>query len=455
MLFHHTNALEDVVASLRIDHIHRGSLLNVARMKIFEFLSKAPPELTALISFLPIGLYAESMRVNSALVRSISCSSALPRPLTGCVKDLDRLWHITKSKVFEHDQAIVASRRHGNNFSLANCSLLQECGVVGRTCEESDIPLPVHRLTALHITFVMPGQRSKDCSRQTGCYLIFVGEVVLLGVACFLQFANGLYIGGALMICMMVNLAIQMALQYFARVIFANEHSLAQDKAKTTLHGAATDVHVIARTFNATDIDVLVGYSSQLHALSNIAIRVPHWKAIRWIIRGLATVLAIQAALLATVFGKSNNQAFGSMIWLFFYFLLQFPPKFQSRYHPEDSLHGQPARLHQVPPLLFSARRPALAFIGAIPMTDGSVGKWEWLDGFMPPNERRRQWERELEASKIASPPNDAELGPSIEKRTEALVEEVKNMQKFPGYANALHKYVAETRVLDRIGQGT
>lgn len=59
----------------------------------------------------------------------------------------------------------------------------------------------------------------------------------------------------------------------------------------TAARGAGVDAHVVVEDWNASDIDVLVGYSSYIHALTNIPIRIRSWRAVVMISRLLSLVL--------------------------------------------------------------------------------------------------------------------------------------------------------------------
>ena len=87
-----------------------------------------------IISYVPIALYAESLRVRSALIRGVSTRSSVAPALTGCVRDLGELWETTAFDLFEGFGKTktyqVASLRHGNSFQLANGGLLEIAGLI-------------------------------------------------------------------------------------------------------------------------------------------------------------------------------------------------------------------------------------------------------------------------------------------------------------------------------------
>jgi hypothetical protein len=80
----------------------------------------------AVVAYLPICLYAESLRLNSAIILAIASRSALPLPTTGCIRDLGMIWHLSPSDVLsdfdQGDRPVVASLRHGNSFSFSKHS---------------------------------------------------------------------------------------------------------------------------------------------------------------------------------------------------------------------------------------------------------------------------------------------------------------------------------------------
>jgi len=65
---------------------------------------------------------------------------------------------------------------------------------------------------------------------------------------------------------------------------------------------------------------------------------------------------------------------------------------------PENMLDQQPASIQQLEPLHFSGRRSALVFISMLPFST-NAGRWGWWDVYMPDNDRRRAYQRELESS--------------------------------------------------------
>ena len=57
----------------------------------------------AMSSYAPIALFAENLRLQSALVTSILRTGAagpLPSPITGCVRDLGRVWNLNEFDLY-------------------------------------------------------------------------------------------------------------------------------------------------------------------------------------------------------------------------------------------------------------------------------------------------------------------------------------------------------------------
>jgi hypothetical protein len=81
-------------------------------------------------------------------------------------------------------------------------------------------------------------------------------------------------------------------------------------------------------------MDVLIGYSAQLHALTNIPVRIKRWKVVKWTARAIIMVLATQAALLGSLVGRSDQQALGTAVWLLCYLISQIPPRVLAYLNP-------------------------------------------------------------------------------------------------------------------------
>lgn len=403
-----------------------------------------PASLAAFVSYLPIALYAESLKLGSVLVCAISNETTVPRPTTGCVKDITRIWNLSPHALlggFSGHGPVVASRRHGNTFPLVNKTVLEGAGLIGRSRDEVHIDDTVPRPTTVHITFAYlrtAPSRSKHLYLRRLILSLEIGTLIALSI---LLFEAKMAVGALLLDCIAANLLLLWIIQDFTSLIYANAQALAKDMQQTTARGAATDVHVIVQDWNASAMDVIIGYSSQLHALTNISVRIRRWKVVKWTTRALIVVLTIQAALLGSLIGRSDKEVLGGAVWLCCYFILQIPPTVLQRLHPDAMLNGQSTTLERIPPLVFSGRRVALAFIGSLPMTDSRAGDWDWLEGFMPRNERRKQWEAELVTGGLSNALVDEELGPQIEHSTTTLLQEIKSVKSNKALKTAMESF--------------
>jgi len=120
------------------------------------------PTLRLIISYVPIALYVESLRLHSGLISALASPAAVPAPVTGCIKDLSRIWHLSPSELLSdinlHSRPIVASLRHGNIFPLVNAALLYRAHITGRR----PVPIDVQdtdvapRQTFVYITYLLP-----------------------------------------------------------------------------------------------------------------------------------------------------------------------------------------------------------------------------------------------------------------------------------------------------------
>ena len=371
-----------------------------------------------IISYLPIALYAESLRVRSALIRSVSTPSSVAPSLTGCVRDVGELWETTASDLFEDFGKTktynVASLRHGNSFQLANRGLLEVAGLISSHKRHADHAQMLHdadirRYTTVHVSFVTPiglsgiSDETEPPSWLPGvCQAVVVLEILLeisVGAA---MGAFGVWDGSVLMGCMVVNAIVLLFLQRKTSMIFAKVPDLKDDKKRTAADGAALDVHVISESWNSCHLDVLAGYSSQLHGLTNL----PVWTTGSWTVsvtsRILSVVLLIQAAVLASLVGASGVDAVVPLAWLAVHTLTLIPPAVIHRKYPCAVLAPQPATVHSAETLQFSSRRSALAFIVMLPVTS-KVPRWDLLDVFMPNNKRRQEWQEDLDMSQAIS----------------------------------------------------
>lgn len=116
---------------------------------------------------------------------------------------------------------------------------------------------------------------------------------------------------------------------------------------------------------------MLVGYSSQLHALANIPIRMNIPRLLLRIARVLAVVLVMQAAVLTALAGGSsssssssssscpssvdvNRQGWGSAARLACYLLMLLPPRIFKATLEDNVLATQPIVARRMPSIVFS-----------------------------------------------------------------------------------------------------
>lgn len=408
--------------------------------------------LATIISYLPVYLYAESFRVSSAILLATSSRRIVLPPITGCIKDIDRLWNLSVPKLFSDfstEQYVVASLRHGNTFSLCNSSLLTRAGLVGRSRDSIEVNEQSGRPTTLHLTFIYPQPDSSERKQEWTARFAHVLEAALLIAVSSLLFFQGLWIGGAAILCILINLLLFCLLQQLSSFVFANKHAIAKDSKDTVANGAAIDIHVIAENWNASEIDVLIGYSSQLHVLTNILVRVKNWNIVRLTARSVVVVSIIQAALLASLVSRSDKQAWGSLFWLACYLALRISSAILLRRCPSLLFDGQPLVMEKVSPLIFNSRRIALRFLASLPMTKPRVSRWDWLNVFMPPNERRVKWQTDIIAAGLEIEATDLEQGriEDIDFSICTLVRDVRVAKQNNDFAGKLGKFLKEVRL--------
>ncbi|GAD99158.1 hypothetical protein PVAR5_7865 [Paecilomyces variotii No. 5] len=408
-----------------------------------------------LLSYAPISLYAENLRMMSALIRSICGRVCIQSPVTGCIKDLMVLWNMRPQDVFEYPtfgQSIrqVVSLRHGNTFLLVNSAVLDQAGFTGRGVVPPGPQLTsaanpdAKRPTVLNITFLVPRREGLSIPRcaHWPTYVITAGEIAILTLIAAILAAEGFYLGTILLTCLIANTALLSALQECSQPIIANQSSIKHDTKAMVAGGAALDVHIIATNWNTSELDVLVGYSSQLHALTNIPMRMDSPRLLRWIARLLAVCLVIQAAILTALAGgngddndHSRNQGWATVVWLVFYLLLWVPPRLFKAQLDDSILDTQPVSLRRLPSITCNGRRDALSFIAALPASlRTGVGRWDWADVFIPPNARRKEWEltthQALMRIRDGTVKNDISsasrpVAPAINEKTVALEERI------------------------------
>jgi hypothetical protein len=204
--------------------------------------------------------------------------------------------------------------------------------------------------------------------------------------------------------------------------------------------GAALDVHIVTEHWNASKVDVMVGYSAHLHALTNVPIRIKRWRAVTWISRLVAAVLIIQAATLTSQIGSDDTQVFGSAIWLLAYVAMLIPPRLLASWHPDALLRALPASVGQLEAIVFSSRRAALAFVDTLLMTEPKARRWDWMNGFIPAGDRRKSWEDEMMTGKLGDYKDDA-TGLTISEASRKILREVQTARDRPDFIEATARF--------------
>lgn len=382
------------------------------------------------ISYLPVALFAESLRLRTSLLQAVASSGIPIAAVTGCIKDIDLLWNYSTNDLLaspDKSSWVVTSRRHGNNFPLVNAALLAQLGLIGRCRESNDVDEDAHRSTVLHITYVTPLEKSAVMTDPSWAQWWPYLEISVLLSITVKMYRSGMYSGSLAIVCIALSLLILTTIQNYTTLVFGKRKDLALDSQVRVKGGAATDVHVVAENWNATELDVLVGYSSHLHALTNIAVQVRRRKLLRIACRLLLIVLATQAAALASLSddSRSGERVSSSLVWLSCYLVLQLPRRIFLKQKPSAMLRELPTKVQKVSPLVFTSRRTALAFIGAISMTESRAGHWDWLGGFVPANKTRQELENLSVASTVMAGIGDVEIGNITDKRTKSMLYDI------------------------------
>ncbi len=363
-----------------------------------------------IISFLPIALFAENLRAQSSLLSCICSSSSVTVPLTGCVKDVGRLWFLNFSELFGGFETgrdrVVSSLRNGNSFPLVNYGFLQLAQLLEEPSQDLVTPQSARPVT-VRVTFVVP-VRPLSASASTMAFWVRHG-VNALHLTCHLVLAlvlgiYGFYISSLLMSCLALLDILQAVLRHTTSAIFSQPHGLDGNPIAIS-QDAPIDTHIIARSENASHLDVLVGYSIQLHALTNIPIRPTRPRLVLWALRAIDFVLVIQAAAL-TCLSSGNlplNQNIGSVIWLFCYLLTLFSACLLNSNSPGLFLENQPGRPITISTFSFSNRTAALIFISKLPVHQREQVGISWMDKFIPNNSRRNELLNKIYRSSLFS----------------------------------------------------
>lgn len=367
-------------------------------------------------AYAPIVLFTESLRVQRTMVASILNHRSIAPAITGCAKDFHRLWHLDDVQLlgnFTDERAASAtSVKHGSNFPLQNQTALQLAGVLRRDLGAAGgaiVPyepavgksFETRRETVVHLSFVIPHheRRGNEGSRWllAICWTVTVLEFaapIVLGAYMVLWRH---YIGVFLMTSISLSVLILAVLRCATRPVMANESEMAKFRKDPAAGLAKLDVHVVADHWNDRNLNVVCGYTSHLHALTNIPLQVSRPRLLLWAGRGLAAVMLLQAASLASLIGDKNN-AWLSLSWLALYLCMLAPPWLLNAYDPEAASEHCTATLTKIPPIHFSCRRAALVFISRLPSSgQAHVDRWAWTNVFMPDNPRRKLWQDQVD----------------------------------------------------------
>ncbi|KAM0818183.1 hypothetical protein AB5N19_03992 [Seiridium cardinale] len=361
-----------------------------------------------ILSYAPVALFAESLRVSNEIIHSVASRSLCISCLTGSIKDLNRLWHFKQRELFgelltEHKWT-VSSLRHGNTFTLANRRLLKLAGIIGRppqydaALEEEDYVRP----TTVNITFITPRDVGTSLPSKPYESVWYYRVTTMVQLLAHTSIAVGLgwlgLVSSSLLVTCIVASHITLVILRMAVVpVFANRSAIAKDSQIKASGGAALDVHVNTSDWNSDSIDVICGYSSQLHSLTNIPVRLKNYHFATWAFRILALILIVQAATLASLLGCGTGDVLGPGIWLTLYLAMRLVSGMaRTRHQTTTVLDLQPADVSATSSLTFKRRRTALLLIASLPCSE-KAGKWCWLDPFMPDNPRRREWQARYE----------------------------------------------------------
>lgn len=232
----------------------------------------AAAQTLVVVSYMPVALFAEDLRVqNTLLLAVLRRRDYVPTPMTGCVKDVRRLWNMRECELYgELDKGLpytVASLRHGNAFPLVNMQVLR----LGGLLESGRRPAMQHRdfmyrATVVNVSFMFAGSDGAHGCRARCMYhvanSIQLVALVAVTAVCALY---GLGVCALMMACMLFNWAVLMAVHHRSNPVFGKAASRASASRDKVPGGATLDTHVVMAHANADEINVLCGYSSQLH----------------------------------------------------------------------------------------------------------------------------------------------------------------------------------------------
>jgi hypothetical protein len=169
---------------------------------------------------------------------------------------------------------VVASLQHGNTFPLVNGSVLFSAGVIPRPNKTFEGSSSL-RATMVSVTFIAPS--SPEDVNPSGILmacLVITAELIALIVVIGIRRSYEMYFGASLILCIFISLSMQYLLCRIVAFRYAHAEAIEKDQRRAVARGAALDVHVIVKHWNTSEIDVLVGYSAELRALTNLPIAI-------------------------------------------------------------------------------------------------------------------------------------------------------------------------------------
>ena len=402
------------------------------------------------ISFLPIALFAENLRAQPSLLSCICSKSSAAVPLTGCIKDLSRLWYLDFEELFggfqTGQQSLVSSVRNGNTFPLANQGLLKLAGLLEKPSPK-DLMLQSARPVTVRLNFILPGPSPSISASSKSFWLrqsFNAFHLILhLSLAIILGF-YGIYIGSLLFACLTILDILQTVLRHTTSAIFSQPLSADGDPVPLAREDPM-DIHIITKTANSSHMDVLVGYSAQLHALTNIPIKPSRPWLIHWTLRAIDVILLVQAAALTCLSSGNfpSNQNISSAIWFLCYLLMCVPAHLLNRYPPGLFLENQPGHPVKVSTISFSKRTTALTFISTLPVDQREAVEYSWMNEFIPDNTRRKEWLCSISQSSLFLQEKNLD---DDEESIKYLTREVHKHLRNTSFKFALNKFLWQTR---------
>ncbi|KAH7130483.1 hypothetical protein B0J11DRAFT_602835 [Dendryphion nanum] len=417
------------------------------------FADSSTSQILIIISYMPIALYAEDLRVQNTLLNAILGRNYISTPMTGCIKDIHRIWNMRESELYgELNKSLpytVASLRHGNMFPLVNMQVLNLGGLLeygkGRDGTQHDGML--YRSTVVNVSFLYTDYKKQGGGIQwTYRIATCIQVIILLAVAAVCGIYK-LHVCTLMITCMVFNHLVLLYIHHKADPVFGKAASRFTASREKVPGGATLDTHIVTAHANADEINVLCGYSSQLHSLTNIPIRTSNFRLVRRASRCLLMSLVVQAAALLSLVGNGTKQGLSSIIWLALYVMMNFAAGWLNGVLCGcNVLDHQPGTASNLPSMVFSGRKAAMAFIAQLPVT-AKADKWAWADVFMPNNERRRMWEADMEKCRpylhAKSVEQEEALLKSISLPNSMTLIEVKKAYKSPKFSKSLGAYMA------------